>query len=79
MENKKITDKTIKSLTEEEFLLLKYFNEGENRTSIKEKYGITLYTNDLRVMSLYDKFNVYDRIDLVKKYRLYLERKNETK
>lgn len=79
MENKKITDKTIKSLTEEEFLLLKYFNEGESYKNIKEKYGIKLFTNDLRVMSLYDKFNVYDRIDLVKKYRLYLERKNETK
>ena len=79
MENKKITDETIKSLTEEEFLLLKYFNEGESYKNIKEKYGITLYTNDPRVLSLYDKFDVYDRIDLVKKYRLYLERKNETK
>lgn len=76
MENKKITDETIKSLTEEEFLLLKYFNEGESYKNIKEKYGITLYTNDPRVLSLYDKFDVYDRIDLIKKYRLYLEEKS---
>ncbi len=76
MENKIITDETIKSLTKEELTLLKYFNEGENRTSIKKKYGITLYTNDPRVMSLFYKFDVYDRIELIKKYRLYLEEKS---
>ena len=73
---KKITGATIESLTDEELMLLKYFNDGENRTSIKQKYGITLYTNDTRVMSLFDKFGVYDRIDLIKKYRLYLEEKS---
>ena len=58
----------MKNLTKEEMMILKYFKEGLNFKEIKEKYGLTLYTNDPRVNSLYDKFNVNNRLELIKKY-----------
>jgi len=79
-EQREIIEKALKELSEEELKLLNYFNEGENRNTIKAKYGITLYFNDDRVMKLLDIFEVYDRIDLVMKYREYLkECENEGK
>ena len=58
----------MENLTKEEMMILKYFKEGLNFKEIKEKYGLTLYTNDERVNSLYDKFNATNRLELIKKY-----------
>lgn len=57
-------------MTKEQFNILKYFKEGLNCKDIEEKLGIRLYTNDPRVISLYEKYNVLDRIELCKKAEL---------
>ena len=54
------------NLTKEQFNILKSFNEGFNYKDIEEKFGIRLYTNDPRVISLYEMHNVVDRLELCK-------------
>ena len=54
-------------MTKEQFNILKSFKESLSYKDIEEKLGIRLYTNDPRVISLYEKYNALDRIELCKK------------
>ena len=58
------------NLTKEQYNILKSFKEGLSYKDIEEKLDIKLYTNDPRVISLYEKYNVLDRIELCKKAEL---------
>ena len=54
------------NLTKEQFNILKSFKEGLSYKDIEEKFGIRLYTNDPRVIFLYEMYNVVDRLELCK-------------
>ena len=58
------------NLIKDEFNILNAFKEGLSYKDIEEKLGIRLYTNDPRVISLYEKYNALDRIELCKKVDL---------
>ena len=58
------------NLTKDEFNILKSFKEGLNYKEIEKRLNIKLYTNDPRVISLYDKYNVTNRLELCKKVDL---------
>ena len=58
------------NLTKEQYNILNSFKEGLSYKDIEEKLDIKLYTNDPRVISLYEKYNVLDRIELCKKAEL---------
>ena len=53
-------------LTKEQYNILKSFKEGFSYKDIEEKFGIRLYTNDPRVIFLYEIYNVVDRLELCK-------------
>ena len=45
-------------LTKDEFIILSAIKIGLNNTEIKEKFGIELIENDLRLDALYQKYGV---------------------
>ena len=45
-------------LTKDEFIILSAIKIGLNNTEIKEKFGIELIENDLRLNALYQKYGV---------------------
>ncbi len=54
-------------LTNEEYKILSLFLKGLNQSEINKTTDLKLCTNDPRVNSLYQKYRVYDRIELIKK------------
>lgn len=57
-------------LTEEEFTILKGFKLGLNYTEISKCLNKPLRTCDPRIDSLYQKYGVVDKIELIKKANL---------